>query len=180
MKIQYIAALFAATALAVPATESQADTWEVTVQNTLSEEYVTQFVLAPVEHDSHFFDETGSLTYEARALALQGLPYFLAGNIGPEAIIGNGPDKVGSLPGRTLPGNTGSFTMETEAGVVRFMSMVSTQNEPDNYVMGIVDLAHSDEVSVPMQRFDLGENEGRDRHAYVSSGEVLVTFRRLN
>ena len=132
-----------------------------------------------MEHDAHFFNDDGTLSDEARFVALQGLPYFLAGNIGTSAVIGDGPDQVGGLPGRTLPGNTGTFTMTADNTVVRLISMISRQNEPDNYVLGVADLTHGDRVTVPMQRFDLGKNEGAERHSYVNSGDVVVTFRRM-
>ncbi len=137
-------------------------------------------MLASVDHHDKFFDETGALTDAARYRALSGVPWILMGNIGADgAILGNGPDQRGGLGGRTNAGNTAQFTIETDANVLRIFAMVSRQFQPDNYLMGVADLAHADVVTVAMPRFDLGTNEDRERHVHVRDGGVVVTFRRV-
>lgn len=165
--------------LALFAHGATADTYLVTAQNLMPDEHITQYVMGPADKDAVYFEEDGSLTLPARFLAVQGSPFLLLSALGEGGLLGNGQDTIGDWTGQTNHLETAEFEITTDARSLRIMAMVGPELEPDNYLMGLADLSHDDEITVPLRRYDLGMNEGTNQTTYIGDDDVIFTIRKV-
>jgi hypothetical protein len=168
-KIQ--SALLTATLLSAAA-GVQAGSYEITVTNNLSDELLAPVLVAPVSQDSKIF--IGNyVSNEAETQILTGDPGKLAKEIGMEATVAHGSD---GPPGVLLaPGKSITFTVKTNADSVRLISMVAPTKVPDNFVSSVINLGAP--LSVTLDRYDIGHNEGNKQVSHVGNSAATVTIK---
>ncbi len=155
---------------------ASAETFSVTVTNTLSDDLLAPIVVTSTENDSHFF--SGSyVTPAAEHQILTGDPAQVVESIGMHgAAVGHGMD---GPPGVLLaPGASVTFDVETEARSLRILAMVAPTKVPDNYVTNVVDIHTAMDTSVALNRFDIGHDEGSMKDMLVSEGGASVMIAR--
>ena len=153
-----MAAAVAAIGVAAGLSVASANTpYEVTVTNDMDEELLAPILVAPVSEDGKIF--VGDyVSGEAEHQILTGDPGMLAQAIGESAMVGHGMD---GPPGVLLaPGKSVTFSLTTDAKQVRVLAMVAPTMYPDHYVTAVVPLGDM-VVSVRLDRFDIGHDEGR-------------------
>ena len=137
-------------------TASAQMSYEVTVTNNMEEELLAPILVAPVSEDGKIFVET--YAKEAEHQILTGDPGMLAAAIGDSAAVGHGDD---GPPGVLLaPGKSVTFSISSEAEQVRVLAMVAPTMYKDHYVTAVVSLG-GDSISIALDRFDIGHDEGR-------------------
>ena len=153
----------AATAAAVVAMMAGASaasaqmSYEITVTNTMEEELLAPVLVVPVSEDGKIFVES-YVSKEAEHQILTGDPGMLAEVIGDSAAVGHGSD---GPPGVLLaPGKSVTFSFTSDAKQVRVLAMVAPTMFADHYVTAVVPLG-GDTMSVALDRFDIGHDEGR-------------------
>ena len=156
--LSVLAAIATAIGVAAVANVASAQTsYEVTVTNNMSEEFLAPILVAPVSEDAKIFVES-YVTPEAENQILTGDPAMLAEAIGASATVGHGMD---GPPGVLLaPGNSVTFTISTDASEVRILAMVAPTMYLDHYVTAVVTLG-GEAMSVALDRFDIGHDEMR-------------------
>ncbi len=173
MKYRFAAAAAALT-LGVTAglgAASAHHTYEVTVTNEMEDELLAPILVAPVAEDGKIF--VGRyVSNEAEHQILTGEPEMLAEVIGESAAIGHGSD---GPPGVLLaPGESVTFTVPNGAARVRVLAMVAPTVYPDHYVTAVVPL-NGEPVSVALDRFDIGYDEGRMQIEPVAEAVATVS-----
>ncbi len=168
--------LATALALALTSGAALAETYTVTVTNTLSEELFAPIVVTGAENDKFIF-ANGYVTPEAEAQILTGDPAKLVEAIGMNmAGVGHGMD---GPPGVLLaPGDSVTFEVETGATTLRILAMVAPTMVPDNYVTAVADVSVGHEVTVSLDRYDIGNDEGTKKITAVSESVGTVTISR--
>lgn len=153
-----------------------ADTYSITVTNNLDEELLAPIVVTDTSNDGHFF-EGAYVTPEAEEQILTGDPGKVVGRIGADmAAVGHGND---GPPGVLLKaGDSVTFEFETDATSLRILAMVAPTMVPDNYVSNVVDVHATDEVTVMLNRFDIGHNEGTMTNARIGDDAATVVISR--
>ena len=181
MKYRYgLTAAAAALALVAGLGAASADhqDYNVTVTNNMDEELLAPVLVAPVSEDGKIFVEN-YVSKEAEHQILTGDPAMLAGTIGASAAVAHGSD---GPPGVLLaPGKSITFSIEggaehsIEGGVeqVRVIAMVAPTMYPDHYVTAVVPL-NGESVSLGLDRFDIGHDEGRKTIAPVAEAVATV------
>ncbi|MFK7793542.1 MAG: hypothetical protein AB8B88_12835 [Devosiaceae bacterium] len=161
---------------AITTTPVLADTYTVTVTNTLAEELLAPIVVTGAANDSHFF-EGDYVTPAAEEQVLTGDPGMVVASIGEgNAAVGHG---MAGPPGVLLPaGESITFDVETDATSLRIFAMVAPTMVPDNYVSNVVDVHGVDETTVMLSRFDIGHDEGTMSTMQISEGAASVTISR--
>jgi hypothetical protein len=164
-------ALLTATLLSAAAV-AQAGSYEITVTNNLADELLAPVLVAPVGQDSKIF-MGNYVSNEAETQILTGDPGKLAKKIGREATVAHGSD---GPPGVLLaPGKSITFTVKTDADSVRLISMVAPTKVPDNFVSSVVNLGAP--LSVTLDRYDIGHNEGSKQVSHVGNSAATVTIK---
>lgn len=142
---------------ALGSTSAFADSYEITVTNTLDEELFAPILVTDAGNDIHIFDGD-YVTPEAEVQILTGDPAMLAGRIGEGATVGHGMD---GPPGVLLaPGKSVTFSFESDSTALRIIAMIAPTVVLDHYVSTVVDLHATDSVSGTFSRFDIGHDEG--------------------
>ncbi len=150
-----------------------AETYSVTVTNTMSEELLAPVLVAPASADSNIFDGH-YVTAEAETQILTGDPASLAGKIGSSATVAHGED---GPPGVLLaPGKSITFDVDTDADLVRIISMVAPTMVPDNFLSAVVDL--NAPLVVTLDRYDIGHDEGSKNISHVKGGGATVSVKK--
>jgi hypothetical protein len=169
--------MLATAVLALSSAMSFADTYSITVTNTLSEELLAPIIVTDAANDAVFF--TGNyVTAEAEEQILTGDPSQVVMALGEgNAAVGHGND---GPPGVLLAaGDSVTFEFETDATALRILAMVAPTMVPDNYVTNVVDIHASDEVTVMLHRFDIGHDEmSMDNMMVMSDGGATVVITR--
>jgi hypothetical protein len=166
----------ASLALILMSGTALAETFTVTVTNTLKDELLAPIVVTSAANDAHFF--SGSyVTPAAEHQILTGDPAKVVASIGMHgAAVGHGMD---GPPGVLLaPGASVTFDVDTEATSLRILAMVAPTKVPDNYVTNVVDIHTAMGTSVALNRFDIGHDEGSMMDRLVSEGGASVTIAR--
>ena len=131
--------------------------YEVTVTNNMEDELLAPVLVAPVSEDGKIFVER-YVSPEAEHQVLTGDPGMLAAAIGDEAAVAHGMD---GPPGVLLaPGKSITFEVASHAEEVRVLAMVAPTMSEDHYVTAVVQL-NGETMSVGLDRFDIGYDEGR-------------------
>ena len=159
--MRYLSAVTAAAAgialMAGVSTASAQMSYEVTVTNNMEEELLAPILVAPVSEDGKIFVES-YVSKEAEHQILTGDPGMLAAAIGDSAAVGHGDD---GPPGVLLaPGKSVTFSISSETEQVRVLAMVAPTMYKDHYVTVVVSLG-GDSMSIALDRFDIGHDEGR-------------------
>ena len=172
MKKRYgMAAALGALGLLAGIGAASAGMYEVTVTNNMDDELLAPILVAPVSEDGRIFVES-YVSQEAEHQILTGDPGMLAGAIGESAAVGHGED---GPPGVLLaPGKSVAFTMSSDATEVRVLAMVAPTMYKDHYVTAVVPLG-GEAMSVGLDRFDIGHDEGRK--AIEAVAEAVATVR---
>ncbi len=111
--------------------QGMAQTYEVTVTNTMANELIAPILTTATHHDEAIF-KGDYVTPEAEVQVLTGDPAKLAAKIGEDVTIAHGED---GPPGVLLaPGKSLTFTVTTEAKEIRLFAMVAPTEKPDNYL----------------------------------------------
>lgn len=150
--------LLAATlAFGVLGTAALADTYTVTVTNNLAEELFAPIVVTDAGNDSFFFMD-GYVTPAAESQILTGDPAQIVEAIGADQVtVGHGTD---GPPGVLLAaGESVTFEVTTDSTALRILAMIAPTMVPDNYVTALVDVHTGDEITVNLDRFDIGFDE---------------------
>ncbi len=168
--------LATALALALGGGAALAETYTVTVTNTLSEELLAPIVVTGAENDKFIFTG-GYVTPEAEDQILTGDPAKLVEAIGMNmAGVGHGMD---GPPGVLLaPGDSVTFEVETEATTLRILAMIAPTMVPDNYVTAVADVSAGHEVTVSLDRYDIGNDEGTKKITAVAESVGMVKISR--
>ena len=178
MKYRYgLMASAAALAMVAGLGAASADhhAYEVTVTNNMDEELLAPVLVAPVSEDGKIFVES-YVSKEAEHQILTGDPAMLAGAIGESAAVAHGDD---GPPGVLLaPGKSITFSIEGGAEQVRVIAMVAPTVYPDHYVTAVVPL-NGEAVSLGLDRFDIGYDEGRFAISSVADAVATVQVRAL-
>ncbi|MDG1736880.1 MAG: hypothetical protein P8H92_02815 [Paracoccaceae bacterium] len=61
-------------------------------------------------------------------------------------------------------GESFTFEFETDATALSILAMIAPTIVSYNYVSNVVDVHASDDVTVMLNRFDIGHNEGKATH----------------
>ncbi|MGE0358086.1 MAG: hypothetical protein AB7P08_14375 [Burkholderiales bacterium] len=122
--------------------------YTVTVKNTLAGERLAPILIVGDADDSKI--------WVGRYVSGEAHTQFTTGNPGPLAAVLGGDQ---GQPGNLGVGGEVTFTFKTTARKARITAMVHPDRTPDNYVTALVDLsAHG---ATPLERFDIGDDEGR-------------------
>ena len=144
--------------------------YEVTVTNNLDEELLAPVLVAPVSEDGKIFVDR-YVSKEAEHQILTGDPAMLVAVIGDEASVGHGMD---GPPGVLLaPGKSITFAVASHAPEVRVLAMVAPTMYEDHYVTAVVPL-NGKPISVALNRFDIGYDEGRKTIEPVAEAVATV------
>ena len=144
--------------------------YEVTVTNNMDEELLAPILVAPVSEDGKVFVES-YVSKEAEHQILTGDPGMLAAAIGDGAAVGHGMD---GPPGVLLaPGKSVTFAFSSHAPQVRVLAMVAPTMYEDHYVSAVVSL-NGEPMSVSLDRFDIGYDEGRKTIEPVAAAVATV------
>lgn len=169
--------LLVATAfLAMTSGAALADNYTITVTNNLSEELLAPIVVTSTSNDVAFF-EGNYVTPEAEEQILTGDPARIVDRIGAAmAAVGHGE---AGPPGVLLaPGDSVTFEFDTHATSLRILAMVAPTLVPDHYVTNVVDIQAITEVTVTLDRFDIGHDEGTMTRTSVETGAATVVITR--
>ena len=157
--------------LANASVASEHTPYQVTVTNNMDEELLAPVLVAPVSEDGKIFVER-YVSKEAEHQILTGDPGMLAAAIGGEAAVGHGMD---GPPGVLLaPGKSITFAISSHAPQVRVLAMVAPTMYEDHYVTAVLSL-NGEPMSVALDRFDIGYDEGRKTIEPVA--EAVATVR---
>ena len=157
--------------LANASVASEHTPYQVTVTNNMDEELLAPVLVAPVSEDGKIFVER-YVSKEAEHQILTGDPGMLAAAIGDEAAVGHGMD---GPPGVLLaPGKSITFAISSHAPQVRVLAMVAPTMYEDHYVTAVLSL-NGEPMSVALDRFDIGYDEGRKTIEPVA--EAVATVR---
>ena len=144
--------------------------YEVTVTNNMEDELLAPVLVAPVAEDGKIFVER-YVSPEAEHQILTGDPGMLAEAIGDEAAVAHGMD---GPPGVLLaPGKSITFEVASHAEEVRVLAMVAPTMFEDHYVTAVVQL-NGEPMSVGLDRFDIGYDEGRKTIEPVADAVATV------
>ncbi len=149
-----------------------AETFSLTVTNTMQEELLAPILVTGAENDGLLF--SGSyVTPAAEHQILTGDPAQVVESIGMHgATVGHGMD---GPPGVLLaPGASVTFDVDTQARSLRILAMVAPTKVPDNYVTNVVDIHTAMGTTVTLNRFDIGHDEGSMKDMLVSEGGATV------
>ena len=131
--------------------------YQITVTNNMADELLAPVLVAPVSEDGKIFVER-YVSKEAEHQILTGDPAMLVAAIGDRAAVGHGMD---GPPGVLLaPGKSVTFPVATHAKELRILAMVAPTMYEDHYVSAVVSL-DGEPMSVGLDRFDIGYDEGR-------------------
>ena len=157
--------------LANASVASEHTPYQVTVTNNMDEELLAPVLVAPVSEDGKIFVER-YVSKEAEHQILTGDPGMLAAAIGDEAAVGHGMD---GPPGVLLaPGKSITFAISSHAPQVRVLAMVAPTMYEDHYVTAVLSL-NGEPMSVALDRFDIGYDEGRKTIEPIA--EAVATVR---
>lgn len=167
---QYIrAALLAASAAALAACalqpekvgQAQGREYTVTVKNSLARERLAPILIVGDADDAKIW-VGGYVSSEAHT-------QFTTGNPGPLAAVLGGDQ---GQPGKLGVGEEITFTFRTTAKTARITAMVHPDYTPDNYVTALLHLRGG---SASLERFDIGDDEGRKTVVRVGpAGTVTI------
>ena len=144
--------------------------YEVTVTNNMDDELLAPVLVAPVSEDGKIFVER-YVSPEAEHQILTGDPGMLAEAIGDEAAVAHGMD---GPPGVLLaPGKSITFEVASHAEEVRVLAMVAPTMYEDHYVTAVVQL-NGEPMSVGLDRFDIGYDEGRKTIEAIADAVATV------
>ena len=144
--------------------------YEVTVTNNMDDELLAPVLVAPVSEDGKIFVER-YVSKEAEHQILTGDPVMLVEAIGDSAAVGHGMD---GPPGVLLaPGKSITFAIPGHAKQVRVLAMVAPTMYEDHYVTAVVSL-DGEPMSVALDRFDIGYDEGRKSIEPVAQAVTTV------
>ena len=162
--------LATAAALAFSAGAAFADSYTVTVTNTLETELFAPIVLTDAANDDKIFT-MDYVTAAAQEQILTGDPKMVVEAIGMDMVtVAHGED---GPPGVLLaPGKSVTFDVKTDATVLRVLAMVAPTEVPDHYVTGLIDLSANAGASISLSRFDIGHDEGTMMIEGVSDMQV--------
>jgi branched-chain amino acid transport system substrate-binding protein len=111
-------------------------------------------------NDEHYLFDGTYVTDAAKDQILTGSPAMVVASIREDdTAVGRGS---AGPPGVLLPsGESVSIMFDTDATALRIIAMVAPPMAPDNYVSAVVNVANlrSGSVTVPLSRFDIGDNE---------------------
>ena len=148
--------------------------YEVTVTNVMADE-----LLAPVlvshsrKADGKIFVD-GYVTPEAESQILTGDPAMLKESIGKKSLVAHGSD---GPPGVLLgPGKSVTFTVRS-GRPTRIIAMVAPTKTPDHFVTALVNPKAG--LTVYLDRYDIGHDEGRMMTEFVSSAAARVEFKKM-
>jgi hypothetical protein len=153
-----------------------ADNYTITVTNNLADELLAPIVVTSTSHDIDFFDGV-YVTPAAEEQILTGDPARIVERIGADMVaVGHGED---GPPGVLLaPGDSVTFEFDTDATSLRILAMVAPTMVPDHYVTNVVDIQAITEVTVVLDRFDIGNDEGTMTRTSVGTGAATVVITR--
>jgi hypothetical protein len=135
--------------------------YTITVKNTLATERFAPILVAGDADDSKIW--VGQ--YVSREAHTQ----FTTGNPGPLAAVLGGDQ---GQPGKLGVGEEITFTFKTTAKKARITAMVHPDVTPDNYVTALLDLSKTGNTA--LERFDIGDDEGRKSVAKVGPAGVVT------
>lgn len=170
--MKFISTFAAAAALTLGAAGvAAADTYTVTITNTLEDELLAPVLVTDAANDDAIFT-MNFVTEAAEHQILTGDPAQLVESIGEMyTTVAHGMD---GPPGVLLaPGKSITFDVETSARALRIISMVAPTKVPDNYVTTVVDIAGHDGMMAlagDLSRFDIGHDEGVEQDLFLSVG----------
>lgn len=142
--------------------QSEGKEYTITVKNTLADERYAPILLVGDADDRKIWVGV-YVSPEART-------QFTTGNPGPLAAVLGGDQ---ALPGGLGVGKDVTFTFKTKARTARLTAMVHPDKTPDNYVTALLDLQTGG--TVQLERFDIGDDEGRKTVQKVGpAGTVTV------
>ncbi|MFT4621092.1 MAG: hypothetical protein ACI9KS_000021 [Sulfitobacter sp.] len=169
--------LLTAAALAVSASAAMAASYTVTVTNTLDTELFAPVVLTDAANDGKLFT-MGYVTAAAEDQILTGDPKMVVEAIGMDMVtVAHGTD---GPPGVLLaPGKSISFDLETDATALRLLAMIAPTEVPDNYVTSLIDLSAGADVTVSLDRFDIGHDEGTMMSKRIGEAVGTVTITKM-
>ncbi len=123
------------------ASSAFAETYKITITNTMGTELFAPVVVVATAHDGKIFSGN-YVTAAAEEQILTGDPAKLVASIGSDASVAHGTD---GPPGVLLaPGKSITFQLETDVKELRFIAMVAPTEVPDNYLTAVVDLTGGD------------------------------------
>ena len=157
--------------LANASVASEHTPYQVTVTNNMDEELLAPVLVAPVSEDGKIFVER-YVSKEAEHQILTGDPGMLATAIGDEAAVGHGMDGPAGV--LLAPGKSITFAISSHAPQVRVLAMVAPTMYEDHYVTAVLSL-NGEPISVALDRFDIGYDEGRKTIEPVA--EAVATVR---
>lgn len=163
-----------AAALLVSGAAAMADTYEITITNTMADELLAPIVVTDAANDGLLFT-MNYVTPAAEHQVLTGEPTLVVEAIGEDMTgVVHGMD---GPPGVLLaPGKSVSFTFESDANALRIFAMVAPTMVPDNYVSAVADISARDMVELDLARYDIGHDEGTMMNGWVSDmgGSVSI------
>jgi len=179
MKLLTTFAAAAVASLGVAALAS-ADTYTITITNTLEDELLAPVLVTDVANDDAIFT-MGYVTDAAEHQILTGDPVELVSAIGENyTTVAHGMD---GPPGVLLaPGKSIEFDVTTDARALRILAMVAPTKVGDNYVSTIVDVAGHDSMMAlagDLSRFDIGHDEGTMMDTFLSVGGATYSIVKM-
>ena len=164
--------LAATLAFGVLSSAALADTYTVTVTNNLTEELFAPIVVTDAGNDSFFFVD-GYVTPAAESQILTGDPAQVVEAIGMDNVtVGHGAD---GPPGVLLAaGESVTFEVTTDSTALRILAMVAPTMVPDNYVTALADVHTGDDITVNLDRFDIGFDEETKTNVWLASNVGTV------
>ncbi|MDE4061913.1 hypothetical protein [Phaeobacter gallaeciensis] len=151
-----------------------ADTYTITVTNRMSDELLAPIAVTSAVNDPALFDGP-YVTQAAETQILTGDPSAVVASIGAVGVVHGNDGPPGVL---LAPGDSVTFDYETDATALRILAMVAPTMLPDTYVAGIADLQAADGVTLILDRFDIGNDEGTHVRTQIAEGAAQIQITR--
>ena len=161
---------------------AMAHDYKIKITNLMTEEYLASILIVPMYEDKEIFTKHNYVSEEAEVQILTGDPAELAKEIGRKAKIIHGMDGLGD-DGKAdvllAPGKSVEITIDDgRRKALRLIAMVAPTKTPDHFVTAIIN--PKAQLSVAMDRYDIGHNEGRKKIQHIRSAAALVEVSRID
>ena len=182
-RVLMVRALMGGAVFIMAATSSaMAHDYKIKITNLMTEEYLAPILIAPMHEDNEIFTKHNYVSEEAEVQMLTGDPAELAKEIGRKAKIIHGTDGLGD-DGKAdvllAPGKSVEITIDDgRRKGLRLIAMVAPTKTPDHFVTAIIN--PKAQLSVTMDRYDIGHNEGREKIQHIRSAATLVEVSRVD
>lgn len=151
-----------------------ADSYTITVTNRMSDELLAPIAVTSAVNDPALF-EGRYVTQAAETQILTGDPSAVVAAISAVGVVHGNDGPPGVL---LAAGGSVTFNYETDATALRILAMVAPTMVPDTYVTGVADIQAADSVTLLLDRFDIGNDEGTHVRSQIDVGAAQIQITR--